>query len=164
MDLQNVPLKTKIIVCIITVTAAFAAGRYTVPEKVRVETKIVEVEKKSTENVADVKTREKKTEVTKVVAKPDGTKETTTTVIYDNSKENDHKTDTTDTVAKSQDKTKEVTHASDKVTVSALIGANIRSPGMVYGASITKPILGPLAVGLFGLSDGTCGGSIGLTF
>ena len=146
--------KLKLLACCLVVVAAFAAGRWAAPEKVRTETKIVEVEKKTSK-----KDEHRETTTTDVV-KPDGTHTSTTTVVEDN-----HEGTTSDTSLTEVDK-KEVTRGTSKVTISALAGIrpfDLTTPP-VYGASITKPILGPLAVGAFFLTNGTVGASIGLTF
>jgi hypothetical protein len=49
-----------------------------------------------------------------------------------------------------------------KLSLSALAGTDLRSP--VYGAHVSKEILGPVSVGIFGLTNGTFGASIGLNF
>jgi len=136
---------------------AFAAGRWSSPEKVI--TKTVEVEKK-TENKQVVVDDHKKTTIVEVT-KPDGTK-TKKTVITDNrdTKVDDKKTDD---ITKST--TKEIDRSTSKVTVLALASMNITSPGVpIFGAAITKPILGPITVGIFGFQNGVIGASIGLTF
>lgn len=153
------------IVVAILLVCSFAVGRYTTPVKVKTETKIVtvtkEVEKKSTDNK---KERHKNTTTTEVTH-PDGTKETTTVVTDDTDSENK-----TNSVAKSESSTttdvkKEVTRSSSPVTLSILGGTSFNSFGQpIYGGSLTKPLLGPLTVGFWGLSNGTGGVSLGLTF
>lgn len=157
--------KVKVLISVFVLTGAFAAGRYSLPEKVRVETQIVEVEKK-TKN-SDVKQDKHKETVVVEVVKPDGTKETTTKIVEDNNKNT--KTAEKDITDKDI-KTESLTIRGDsKVTLSLLGGAplqfNPNSPQFViYGGSITKPVLGPLTVGVWGLSNSTFGGSIGWTF
>ena len=154
--------KYKVVICSVVVLTSFAFGRFSAPEKVRIETKTVEVEKK-TEQKETAANQHKEVTVTEVV-KPDGTKETTTKTTEDIIR----KTDTVDKVvdAKEADTSKEVTRGSSKVTVSALAGINLSDPTKppVLGASVTKPMLGPITTGLWGFTDKTVGVSIGLTF
>ena len=148
--------KIKMLIVVVSIGTAFAIGRYTVPEKVRVETKIVEVEKK----VEDKKENTHKQTHTITTVKPDGTK-----VTDETTKEDDIIDDKdTDVVSKNTDTTTETTRGASKVTISALGALNLTNSTPAYGLSITKPILGPITVGLFGLNNGTVGASIGLTF
>jgi len=144
-------VKTKLLIVGVALLAAFAAGRYTVPEKVKIVTQTVEVEKKQ-EN-SDLKEHTKTT----IVKKPDGSSVTTIETVADD------KTNETDSSTIDTQTSKEITRES-QVTISALAGVNISSPAMVYGASVTKPILGPITIGLWGLSNATIGVSVGLSF
>jgi hypothetical protein len=158
--------KSKIIIVIISLAISFATGRYTVPEKVKIETKIVTVEAKTDDkkvNVVDDK--HVKTTVTET-DKPDGSK-TVTTVTQDDSVDKDVTADkSTDSIQKTSDITKTVTKGSSPVTISALAGVSVSntSGGIVYGASIYKPVLGPIGIGLWGVSSGQVGASVGITF
>ncbi len=144
---------------LIALLVSFAFGRFLGPEKVRVETKTVEAEKK-TDIVKTDTDRHKETTITQTVS-PDGTKQTVTRITEDTTKKTDSKDVTTD--SKTSDTVKEVTRSASKVTLSALGGIyDLKTP--VYGGSITKPMLGPIAVGVWGLSNFTVGVSIGLTF
>ncbi len=68
--------RTKILIVTVSIASAFAAGRYSVPQKIKIETKIVEIEKKSeSTDVATNKKKRKKTTVVETV-KPDGEKTT----------------------------------------------------------------------------------------
>lgn len=148
--------KTKVIIVVVAMAASFALGRYTVPEKKTEEKRtVVEKRKKKRKD-----TRKKVEIIKKEVIKPDGTK-TVDTVINK----------TTDTTTKTEEKgrkedtSKVVTIRGDsKATISILNGIDINSWNYVYGASLTKPVLGPFTLGVFGMSNGTAGASIGLTF
>lgn len=157
--------KAKIIISSVSLLAAFAFGRYSAPEKVKTETKTVEVEKKTEDTKTDVdKNRHKETKVVEVT-RPDGSKEKTTEVTEDTNVFKKTDQSTTDNTTKSAEESKETTYAAAKVTISALAGANVSSLSVpVFGASVSKPILGPIAVGLFGFANGLAGFSIGLTF
>lgn len=141
----------------ILLLASFATGRWLAPTKVVTEIKTVEVEKK----VDTTTTQKDEHKTTVVTEKPDGTKQT---VITDDTHTGTKSKDTT-VVTDTSDTTKTVTRDSARVTVSALGAINIHDISTpVFGVSITKPILGPLTVGVFGLSSGVAGASIGLTF
>lgn len=140
----------KILVGLLALFVAFAFGRVSAP------TKTVEVDRKQVNTNTD-RDKHKETVVTEV-SKPDGTKTTVTKTTEDT------KTDrnTTETDVKS----KEVTTNTSKVTVAALVGfrlSDLTKPP-VYGLSVYRPILGPITVGVWGLSDTTLGLSVGLSF
>lgn len=153
--------KYKVVLAAIALLGAFAAGRYLAPEKIKIEKQIVEVEKKSSNKDAEKNTR-KTTTVTKTTY-PDGRVEERTVVV----EETDRKSSST-TVSegsKTENEVTEVTHSSSRVTISALAGAPTSSLQLpVYGVAISKPVLGPITVGAWGLSSGVIGASLGLTF
>ena len=149
--------KTIIIVSIVALLTAFAFGRWSAPEKVKIQT--IEVEKKTDDKKVNIDDH-KVTTITET-DKPDGTK-VKTTIISDNrnTKITDKKTDDTTTTT-----TKEIDRSTSKVTISALAAMNVTKFGLpIYGASVTKSILGPITVGAFGLQNGTVGMSLGLSF
>lgn len=138
---------------------AFASGRWLAPTKIKTEIKTVEVEKKTDNSKTKINRDTTQVEITK----PDGTKEITT--------KTHETTDTADSstsqTLKSSDQTKEVAKDGSKVTLSILAGAPIRFSDIVqpiYGGIIMKPILGPITVGIWGLSNSTGGVSLGLSF
>lgn len=139
--------RTKIIIASLALLTVFAIGRFSSPTKIKTEIKTVEVEKIVT--VVEHKT------IT-IREKPDGTKETV--IVSDtntDSKSNSKGTDTT----------KEVTGSKDKLTISGLIGMNYTAIGApIYGLSVSKNLLGPIRVGLFGMTDKVAGISLGLDF
>ena len=146
-----------LVIGVVVLLGAFAAGRWSAPEKVKIQT--VTVEKKTDDKKSDTEDHKKIT-VTETT-KPDGTK-TKTTVITDdrNTKTEDKSTDDT-----TKTMTKEVDKSTSKVTISMLAAENLSSPSIpIYGVAITKPILGPLTVGIFGFQNSMAGVSVGLTF
>jgi hypothetical protein len=152
-------LKTKILSCVAALLLSFAVGRWAAPTKVVTETKTVEVEKKT--DTVDRNKDTHKTTVTTTTERPDGTKETKTTVVED-TKSNTKKTDT-DTNTITEDKIKTVERARDKVTLSVLGGISFgQAQTITYGGEISKPLLGPIRMGVFGLTSGTVGVSLGL--
>ncbi len=154
--------KTKIIIVSVALLVAFAFGRYSAPEHVKIETKIVEIEKK----VVDTDTlRDRHREVViKEIVKPDGTKEKVTTTVEDSN--TSRKTRTEEETSRTENRSEEITRGS-KVTLAALIGSPLRlnsSFEPIYGGIISKPILGPITVGVWGMSNKTAGFALGLTF
>lgn len=142
----------------------FAFGRYSAPVKVKTVTKTVEVEKKTSQTDTEAsRDKHKETTVTEIV-RPDGTRETTTTTREDTEV---HKTKSdTSTSEREKDTTasKEVTRETSRTTISAMYGLPVTGGVPVYGASISKPLLGPIAVGVWGLTPGVIGASVGLGF
>lgn len=143
-----------------------ASTYYFSPTKVKTETKMVEVIKTVEVEKKDTAKDRKRKIVVKEKKGADGSIEKTTVLTDDTSSvsKTDIAKDTTD--FKSSESSKTVERATDKVTISALAGINPFSGAQtpVYGASITKPILGPITVGAWGLNNGTVGVSIGLSF
>lgn len=131
---------------LLMLVGAFAAGRWLSPEKVVTRTVTVEVEK----------TKSKQDSTTIKVTKPDGTiTETTTT-----------KTET-ETVTNTNNKTETIVqNKKSALNVNALAGINVTNPagGIIFGGHISKQIFGPVSIGVFGLSNGTAGLSVGLQF
>jgi len=156
--------RTKVIIVVVSLATSFAFGRYSVPEKIKIETKIVEVEKKTDDKkIIDKEKKHVKT-ITTETDKPDGTK-VITSVTTDDSIEDDKTTDvSTDDIKKDTDTVKEVTKGSSKVTVAALGGIDFTNGHYIFGASVDKPLLGPITFGLFGFSDLRFGISLGLQF
>lgn len=161
--------KSKIIIVGIIVVTAFAFGRYSTPEHVKIVTKTIEVEKKQDISKTDDRAIKKKKIFIHEVKTPDGRQDKTTTITDDT--DTTSKTDvvTNDTNSKQSESSKEITRG-DKVTISALAGVNpftaAQSPGQsfTYGLAATKPLIGPITIGAFGFSDGLIGASLGLTF
>lgn len=163
MSLSNT---SKVLIVVAVVGVSFALGRYTVPEKVKVETKIVEVEKKTSSSKEDTSVDKHKNTKIIVVEKPNGEK-TTTTEISENTDIDKKKTgESTSDSTKNTDSLKETTRGDSKLTISALGGVDFTKsvPQVVYGASVFKPILGPITIGVWGLSSPSCGASVGIQF
>lgn len=148
--------RIKIVIVGVALIVAFASGRYLTPEKVKIETKIVEVEAKTKETEA----HKHKETTTTVIKEVSGKEETTTVVVEDSGKD----IKSTDNINKTTDTLKEVTTGSSKVTISALGAFDFKAGKPAYGISVTKPILGPIAIGLFGLTNDTLGCSLGISF
>lgn len=158
-------IKYKILIITVSLTAAFAGGRLSTPVKIKTVIQTVEVEKKQSNTDTDSNQDKHKETVVKEVVKPDGEKETTTTTTEDTTLHKNTNTSTTDQTDISQTQSKEIIKDSNsKVTISGLVGVNALnvSKGLDFGVSISKPILGPIAIGLFGLKSGTVGFSLGI--
>lgn len=153
--------KVKVIISVVAIATSFAFGRWSAPEKIKTEIKTVEVEKKTDDKQTDNK--DHKTITIIETTKPDGTKTKTTTITDDRDNKSEDKS--TDDLSKTTDQTKEVSKSSSPITVSVLAGLDISSPAVpIYGLSITRPILGPITLGVFGMTNRTGGLSVGLTF
>ena len=148
-------LQYKIAIAAISLLAAFAAGRYSVSQP-----SIHTVVDTNTKTNTDTDTNKHETTVTTVVEQPNGTKTTTT------------KTTENDTIdqTQNQDTVSEITQTvtapkKNTLNISALAGLDLsNSMKPVYGASVNKNFLGPVTMGVFGLTNGTVGVSLGLSF
>jgi hypothetical protein len=156
--------KYKIVLLVVALAAAFACGRYLTPEKVRTETETVEVEKKVyVHDAVTDQMRHKKTTVVEV-SKPDGSKEKTTVISDDTETSKTEHDGSSSESTKIGSSTSETTKGSSRVTISALAAFDSRFTSPNYGASVTRPVLGPITLGLFALTPGIYGASVGLTF
>lgn len=144
--------KTTVIISAVSLAVAFAGGRYSVQAPSSKTKEVVQVD--TTKDIA--KNTKKKTTIEK---NPDGSTKTTI----------DEET-TTDTSSV----TNSLTKVSQSVTavrtgtlnISALGGMDFSSsiPKPIYGASVTKEIVGPVTLGAFGLMNGVVGLSVGVNF
>ena len=121
----------------------YSIGRFATPPKI--QEKIVEktVEQKN-DNIHTV---------TVVVDKPDGTKTTTVT--------QDDKSTTLDTTKDTN--TVSVTNLPD-YTVKVGVGYSINAPGPVYMLSVDRRIIGSITLGAWGVTDGSAGLAVGMSF
>jgi hypothetical protein len=144
----------KIGVGLIVAALFFALGRYTSPSKVIVQTKTVTVEVEKEKQEQNIKTQTTET------IKPDGTK------VISSTTDTSTQTNIDTNINTNSSTTKETTYAKDGITLSALAGLDVTNPtrGLIYGASISRPLLGPITTGLWGMTNGTFGVSIGLKF
>lgn len=158
--LNNLSRRTKIIVSVVALAISFAFGRYLTPTKT--ETKIVTITKEVESKQTDKDTNDHKKTVIHEIVKPSGEKDTTTTITDDRSSDTKIDDNKTTDVTKINDKT--VTRGDSKVTISALGGYSFDSRRVEYGASVTKPVLGPITLGIYGLTAPEFGVSLGLQF
>lgn len=158
-------LKVRIIVSVAALVTAFAVGRYTVPVKLKIETKIVEVEKK-TEKVDEKKNKDVHKEVTRqeVILK-DGSRTITTKEITDIKDKGKIDSTSKDSVVKTEEHTKEVVRETSPTTIMIVGQSNLfsgNSGSMDFGISVSKPVLGPICIGIQAFKSGTVGAGIGL--
>lgn len=157
----------KIIGVIILIIVSYAFGRYSAPAKVTEEDKTKIIDKGKTDKTTDINKSTHKETKTEVVTNPDGTKKETTTVTEDTNANVNKNTSIVNNKTTTEDKTKETISNTNKTTLSALAGTNVLHFGdftPVYGGHVTHEVLGPISVGAFGLTNGTAGVSVGLSF
>lgn len=141
-----------ILIALALLLTGVAIGYYAMPAKVveKEVTKIVEVEAKSKDNDKVYKKVE--------VINKDGSK-TVTTELVDKSKS------TSDTnINVDSEKSKETTYSKNTITINGLIGLGLQDRQPIYGISVSKQLLGPIQIGIWGLSNKTGGFSLGLSF
>ncbi len=162
--------KYKVILIAISYVAVFAAGRYLTPTKIKIETKVVTVEKIVESKKTDTSKDEHKKVVTHEVDKPDGEKDITTTTTDEDKEDQKIADNRTDDKTKTEDKTKEITKDSGHLNISALGGLNTTNSSTEYGLSVTKDVIGPFSLGVWGLNSTnretgpSVGASFGLSF
>lgn len=131
-------LRLAALLCLLSATGSVALTRYCWPSIQTVQT---------TKEVVrtDIQT------VVRTVTRPDGTSDTTTTIV-------DHSIRT--------DTSKNIIVAIPFINVSGLVGNDLSKRGVlpIYGVSINKEIIGPITIGAFGLTSGVIGLSVGLNF
>ncbi len=157
----------KVVFTLLALLAAFSIGRYSAPVSSKSETKTSDSTIVNNDKSKDTKEDEHKKTRTVTVTKPDGTKKSVTTITDDRSKDTSSTDKSKSSNTKTSDVTKEETKESSKLHISALAGSQISFstlPKPDYGAMVSKDVLGPLNVGVFGFTNGFCGLSVGLSF
>jgi F420-0:gamma-glutamyl ligase-like protein len=133
----------------------YLAGRFSAPERTKVETVTLTKEVQVQDESKRVNQIQRIVETTR----PDGTTVKETRIKTRAASE------------RIQSKTTEVASKESReienrrgVNVSALIGLPLTeiTKGPVYGASISKPFIGPITLGVWGLTNFTFGLSVGL--
>ena len=191
MDFQTV--KTAILgnsyvkwggIALIACVASFLAGRMTTPEKittvevVKIQEKIVEVEKISTKKDTAAKENRDVTTTTKEKVNPDGSKETETVTVdktkVDTSTSEASNKDTTKTTDKTSETSKTtIVENTRKWHLSIMAGTTPGyvkdailyqgNPSITYGGIVEYKVIGDVYVGGFGLSDKTFGLTVGVS-
>lgn len=152
---RSMSTKTKIVSVLVALIAAFSAGRWLSPERIVTKTVTIEVEKKQTNTEKDKDTHT----VVVETRKPDGTTEKTTTI--DTAAHTDTKT--TDMTKTDTEMDKTVTYSESKTTILFTYGFVLGSASPTYGGSVSRPVFGPLSLGVSGNSSGLVSVGIGLT-
>lgn len=130
---------------VVIIVVAFYCGRYSAPERIKTETKIVEVEKEV------VKTEYK---TVRIKENKDGSKETV--IISESNSQEKAK-------QKSSEEKKEIIK-NGSTYVSVLLGGASTVPHLNYGLSVQRDVLGPFTIGVWGLTNANLGASVGLRF
>ena len=164
----------KVGMVIIYTVVCLAVGRYTVSTKIvdtKSSTQIVnnketKIDDKNVDKHDDKTTKQ----VVVQIVNKDGSAQTTTTTITED-KDNiiaktDDKTVNLDNSSTINTETKTITKGGSKTNISLLGGVNLSNPagGMLYGLSVNREIIGPITLGVFGLSNGSAGLSLGINF
>lgn len=146
--------KNKVIIGVVSLLVAFALGRYSNHSSTVVTHTDTQTDTKK-EADKDTQTHS----VTVITKEPNGEEKTTTTTDTTTKSKTDTQTDsdtkTTQTVTPQKTGT---------LNLSLLGGYDMVKAMPVYGASVTKNLIGPITIGVFGLSNGTVGASVGLSF
>jgi hypothetical protein len=159
-------VKAEIGTIAVALVVAFAAGRWAAPTKVVYHATSVTADKK-TESINTDSNQNKhiETKVTQSDSK-DGTKVVVTEITEDDETVRAKTSNTSEETQKTETRDKTVIYNSPKVTISALAGLSVHDlsvPSPVYGASVSKQVLGPISAGIWGLSNGVFGLSIGVS-
>jgi hypothetical protein len=153
--------KTIIIALVTCLGLGYAGGRYSKSDEVIETTKIVNQDDKKNDINKD--TTRNTDKVIVIVHKPDGT---TMTTITDKTRTDTHLADKSTDDSKTQTDTfKEVLNNTNKVNVSLLVGTGLSlSSGLtpIYGISLNKNFIGPITIGVWGMSNKTGGFSLGV--
>ena len=134
-------MRNKLLVVFLVLVGVFYCGRYSVTR---------EGVKK-----IDIKTETKDTETKKVTTITKNKEGEVKTVIVE------------DTKSKTKDVSKAVSIASPgkTINISLLAAYNFKEPGLpIYGIMVSKQVFGPVTAGVFGLTNGTLGVSVGMEF
>lgn len=146
-------LRYKILIIVVMVALAYTSGRYLTPTKVQTVTKIQTVVKTITKHDVHTKT------ITVVTQKPDGTK-----IIQTTTSQDDDTTTGTATSVKNDSSKLVENDGKDLTNISAMAGVDFRTKNLIYGAQVSKQLLGPVSMGLWGMTDGVVGVSVGISF
>lgn len=158
-----------LIAAVVLFAAGVAVGIYAKPAKVVTKTETQTVTQEVTKTVEVDKTDYYKNKVLieTVTTKPDGTVtrkrmfvDKSTIIKDDTSDTNSNKSSNTTTQTETSK-----TYAQDAGSVHFLVGRNLDNLSQdIFGAHIEKKLIGPFAVGAFGLTDKTLGLSLGMHF
>lgn len=135
-------MKYKIISILILVVTAFAYGRYSVNTNTETKTNTETTKNTNTHKETTISKDKNGNEITKIV------EDTVSKKIKD-----------------SEVNVEQQIQKRNALNISALVGTGLfNGLAPVYGASISKEFIGPVTLGLFGLTNGIVGVSLGLNF
>lgn len=143
MERRNMETKTKIFLGAILLLASFAIGRFTANSGVNTDTKdskVIDTDSHVTTTIVETK-------------KPDGETQKTTVIKRD-----------TDTIITDKKETQTETTKKPLMNVSVLAGLDYKTRLPAYGATVSKEFIGPITLGVFGLTNGVVGITVGLDF
>lgn len=147
---MELSLKTKIIGSGILLLAVFAGGRYSAPERIKIEKEEIIVKVTDTSTKTDVKKDQVVKTNTKVTTLKDGTKIEETNVVQE-TKENSNTV--REELVKESVKTTEtkVVDSGARVKIDALFGLMPQhmTDGFIYGAHVSKQLFGPFSLGVW---------------
>ncbi len=162
--------KSKVLLFTVLILTAFAFGRYSVPETKKTETTTTETGKKEDSKTSDTDRDKHKTIIRTIIIHPDGTREEKEEITEDSKTSKKSGSSSSSETEKGSTEKTEVVRSSSRTRLSVLGGVTpslIGTPSLgqtVFGAHVSRNVLGPISVGAFGLSSGVCGVSIGLDF
>lgn len=173
---MNVPNRIHILVGVCTLALAFAAGRFSTPTKTVETTKTVEVESTASKTeIASLKNElaqtkrhtVKETRVVyrdgqrvEVIRKEDTHVDTSTEIRIAETEKADTKTET----KKATESARAVESKRPDWFLAPLVAVDVRTGAVAYGGLVGRRILGPVSVGVFGLSSGHAGAFVGVSF
>lgn len=148
--------KYKVYIAICAILVSFAVGRFSVG-KPEIKTDVAIVQKDKSDEAKDTHITTTTKEITDATGKKEVDTTTTTDIVS-----HIQKTDT----STEQVLTDIIPAKVGTLNISMLGGVDTKGVGnpFVYGASVTKQILGPISLGVFGLTNGTAGVSVGISF
>lgn len=159
MKIDNIPLYP-----ILALSVGLSVGRFLTPVKTVVKTEIKTVERVQEvekNNKSDSQKERKDVSIIEVIS-PDGTKRTETHISDSKESNSSESNEKTKTQEKEQfTKTESITVKDRKSTqIEAVVATNLDRT-LIYGVHISTPILGPVRIGVLGLTDKTFGFTVG---
>lgn len=173
MEITNKKLAAGVVTILLL---GFATGRWTSPSSIKTDKEQLSIDtttKKQDNKTTTDTDRDKKLKTTITeTTNPDGTKTKTTEITEDTSTKRitkvDDKQSQTDTKVDDKHESKEVEYKKPDLAVRGMVGTDVSSlsSGLrpIFGGEVNKNIIGPVSGGVWGLSNRTCGVSVGLQF
>lgn len=146
--------KIVVLIVLILILVSFMVGRYSVNPPAVKDTQIV-----TQDTQTQIKEEKHVIVHTITVKEPSGVERTETTTESDTHIDKDKNTESQTVVEHESTLQKR-----SEVNISGLIASDLNDIKPVYGLSVSKEIIGPITVGLFGFTNGTLGVSVGINF